>query len=539
MIDLLPSSTGRSGNIQQWMAPATSKYRITVAGAAGGHGNKPIWRRGRGAIISGDFYLSEGEVVDFLVGQAPINNLLIAGGGGGTFAVRAPADTSYIMYVYRHGLRPLDRGIMESLMLACGAPIRAVSEAEFRAWDAWDDVALLVMGYPASDGTTYASPSSPTRLSYANMPFPVVSFCRHTSRNHLGMSASNSSGVATATLLNKTEGAPQLGWNVEESVPLFGQTNAQIITNDTAGQIIYSAENSYSGGSAAIVYQEQNGYPRVHWGVYRLLENEALLEMLRNLIGVRPDQYQPLIIAGGGGGTSVGDNSFEDGYAADASLTENGKAGIAEGSASRAGAGGMNGMGGHYDGIDRVHGGGGFYGFGVSGFQSSTSSEGAGEFAGFPYMAGGFGGNWYSNNEGGYGGGGSVSLTTGWGAACGGGGYSGGGGAYAISEPEGASGGGGGSFNAGDSPRHVGWNDGAGWVLIQQLYTVGNRARAASGGAVDEVIIREWVSKDLVVRSVPNEHGDWVADLLEGLYEVHYYHSESQPAIHGPYTVGK
>lgn len=538
MAEYAPTSTGRTGNIQQWQAPVASRYRITVAGAAGGLGTKKFGLRGRGAILSGDFELAQGEILDLLVGQLPTDNDLTVGGGGGTFVAKAPADTRYIVYVYREGLRPVDREIMEYLILTCHTPIRAMSEAEFRSNSVWDNVAMVVIGYPAGDGATYAGVGSSTSADFSTMPFPVVSFCRHTSRNALGMQASNSSGGVTVTALTLEPGAPDLGWNLPTTITLDeGCERSQMLPAEgvNSGQIIYRGTGG-SDNDIAIVYHEQNGHPRIHWGVYRLLKaGSGLQDLFVAMVGIRSEQYQPLIVAGGGGGNNVGDFPYGEDVA-DASLTENGKAGIAEDRDNRAGLGGTGGMGGQYDQVDRGQGGGGFYGFGVS--DHLDGSAGNGEYAGFPFMAGGFGGHLNANVQGGYGGGGSASATTGWGVCSGGGGYSGGGAAYAASAALGATGGGGGSFNAGDNPQHVGWNDGDGWVLIQQLHTVGNRARSASGDPVDEVIVREWMSKELVLRSVPNEHGDWTADLLDGMYEIHYYHSESQPAIHGPYTVG-
>ena len=79
--------------------PYTGEYRVEAIGAAGGYGktrNKQgstVTYRGRGARMIGTFTLSEGEIIQILVGQeGTINNSphhpFASGGGGGTFVVR-------------------------------------------------------------------------------------------------------------------------------------------------------------------------------------------------------------------------------------------------------------------------------------------------------------------------------------------------------------------------------------------------------------------------------------------------------------------
>ena len=88
-----------SSGIQKWTVPYTGEYRIEAIGAAGGYGktsNKQgsiVSYRGRGARMIGTFTLSEGEIIQILVGQeGTINNSprfpFASGGGGGTFVVR-------------------------------------------------------------------------------------------------------------------------------------------------------------------------------------------------------------------------------------------------------------------------------------------------------------------------------------------------------------------------------------------------------------------------------------------------------------------
>jgi len=85
-----------SSGIQQWTVQETGKYRITAYGSWGGIPYDPgdprvtDEMRGRGAMISGDFNLSAGDVVKVVVGQSGRNykgNYANGGGvgGGGSF----------------------------------------------------------------------------------------------------------------------------------------------------------------------------------------------------------------------------------------------------------------------------------------------------------------------------------------------------------------------------------------------------------------------------------------------------------------------
>ena len=78
--------------IQQWTVPYTGKYRIEAVGAAGGYDETQTSAqyRGRGARMVGTFNLSQGEIIQILVGQEgqKRSNFTSSGGGGGTFVVR-------------------------------------------------------------------------------------------------------------------------------------------------------------------------------------------------------------------------------------------------------------------------------------------------------------------------------------------------------------------------------------------------------------------------------------------------------------------
>jgi hypothetical protein len=69
--------------IQAWTVPETGVYRITATGAKGGSS-----RGGNGASISGEFQLTQGEVLKLLVGQMGQYSSSTGGGGGASFVVK-------------------------------------------------------------------------------------------------------------------------------------------------------------------------------------------------------------------------------------------------------------------------------------------------------------------------------------------------------------------------------------------------------------------------------------------------------------------
>ena len=83
-----------SNGIQSWTVPETGTYTIEALGAAGSDGmgssNISYLRAGgKGASIEGDFALTQGQVLDILVGQKGGREIISiyqpGGGGGGTF----------------------------------------------------------------------------------------------------------------------------------------------------------------------------------------------------------------------------------------------------------------------------------------------------------------------------------------------------------------------------------------------------------------------------------------------------------------------
>jgi hypothetical protein len=75
--------------IQLWTVPATGSYTITCAGAKGGNNTAS---GGSGAIMTGTFSFTSGDIVSILVGQVGNNGISASGncaggGGGGTFVI--------------------------------------------------------------------------------------------------------------------------------------------------------------------------------------------------------------------------------------------------------------------------------------------------------------------------------------------------------------------------------------------------------------------------------------------------------------------
>jgi hypothetical protein len=89
-----------SDGIQLWTVPATGSYRIQAFGAGGAPGTVSA---GVGAVIRGDFTLTQGEVIRIVAGQAGVANGQAGGGGGGSFVVRTPYNTNVSILVIAGG----------------------------------------------------------------------------------------------------------------------------------------------------------------------------------------------------------------------------------------------------------------------------------------------------------------------------------------------------------------------------------------------------------------------------------------------------
>lgn len=81
---------------QRFQIPASTEYRIRVAGAAGGPSSNIITRRGWGAVVEGVVGLTAGQYLVFVVGKQPyeLSISTLGGGGGGSFVWLSTDGTS-------------------------------------------------------------------------------------------------------------------------------------------------------------------------------------------------------------------------------------------------------------------------------------------------------------------------------------------------------------------------------------------------------------------------------------------------------------
>lgn len=93
--------------VQMWTVPASGTYRIFCAGASGGYSydTSRVDRVGRGAVVRGDFTLTQGDILRIVVGQKgrPVStsnpdgpltgSAYNSGGGGGSFVFYTLSDT--------------------------------------------------------------------------------------------------------------------------------------------------------------------------------------------------------------------------------------------------------------------------------------------------------------------------------------------------------------------------------------------------------------------------------------------------------------
>jgi hypothetical protein len=86
----LNGSVTVSSGVQSFTVPTTGPYRISAAGAQGGHS---VYNGGLGSLMVGDFTLTAGQVLKIVVGQKGLNesgdNNRSGGGGGGSFVIQA------------------------------------------------------------------------------------------------------------------------------------------------------------------------------------------------------------------------------------------------------------------------------------------------------------------------------------------------------------------------------------------------------------------------------------------------------------------
>ena len=77
-----------TSGIQKWTVPYSTTYTIEAYGAEGGGSYG-----GKGAKMSGEFSLDQGDVIIILVGQKGLTSSPMSSGGGGTFVVKQSGST--------------------------------------------------------------------------------------------------------------------------------------------------------------------------------------------------------------------------------------------------------------------------------------------------------------------------------------------------------------------------------------------------------------------------------------------------------------
>lgn len=87
------TDSGRTGSIQTWTVPSSGLFYIEACGAQGGTGSRD-GIGGKGAKVSGEFYLEGDQVIEILVGQQGSydGNPEGPSGGGGTFVCKQGAE---------------------------------------------------------------------------------------------------------------------------------------------------------------------------------------------------------------------------------------------------------------------------------------------------------------------------------------------------------------------------------------------------------------------------------------------------------------
>ena len=101
MTIFLPTGTGRTGTTQDFTVPVTENYGLTAVGAAGGDAyltsTTTLNTGGAGTSMYGEFALTAGDVIRFMVGQKGGNPSQMpargGGGGGATFVYNVTTST--------------------------------------------------------------------------------------------------------------------------------------------------------------------------------------------------------------------------------------------------------------------------------------------------------------------------------------------------------------------------------------------------------------------------------------------------------------
>lgn len=67
--------------------------------------------------------------------------------------------------------------------------------------------------------------------------------------------------------------------------------------------------------------------------------------------------------------------------------------------------------------------------------------------------------------------------------------------------------------------------------------TLSGNVTKSVGGAADQVVIRDAVTRELVRIVIPESNGDWTTEVSAGEYDITYFAEDFQPICNGPYLV--
>jgi len=147
---------------------------------------------------------------------------------------------------------------------------------------------LLVVGAPGTDFT-----ENPSDNFIANLDLPVLSFCRHTSRNTLDMSdASRTGTIEQFEVVDETHPIMiDLGWNNGESYLVGYPTSSHVISDLTSDTNLIM--NNYAGvDRAGLAERIVDGHSKMHFGYHRYdfayVEGEPLLYATLDYLGAIP-----------------------------------------------------------------------------------------------------------------------------------------------------------------------------------------------------------------------------------------------------------
>lgn len=493
--ELVPQSANftYSGSMQTWTVPATGDYIIEAAGGVGGSATATSLTSGKGAIMKGTYTLTQGTVLQILVGGKGQDSNQAGGGGGGSYVYTG--STPYIVAgggggAGSSGGNGRDASITNSAVSGYNNGASTVGYGGNSSSNSgWGGAGAGWLGNGGTGGTyggggnSYANggaggfgwnyPNSGAGGfgggggggnngaggggGYTGGPDAgggAGSYNNGT--NQLNSISNISNGYVNITSVNGgssvSEGSP-LNFNYSGTIQTWTVPETGKYKIDALGAEGGKALATYLGGKGA---KMTGTFDLVAGQQLKILVGQKGFDSNSGNRGggggggsfVTHLNNSPVIIAGGGGG--AGD--YENGQGG--LTTPNGGAGTVE-----TASGGASGNGG--SGATWASGGAGL----LTDGSTNTSSQG-GSVVPKAFVNGGAGGvkptSWADTAHGGFGGGGWAYAGAG-----GGGGYSGGGaGGWSLA----GRGGGGGSYNIGSSPNNLAnINSGNGQVVITPL----------------------------------------------------------------------